>query len=57
MEDLRGEDSIAGLCRKESIVQSLYCTWSKEVHAASKAIPSRTKPRRLGLGITMMDLN
>ena len=30
LEDLRGEDSIAELCRKEGIVQSLHYTWSKE---------------------------
>ena len=29
LEGLRGEDSIAELCRKEGIVQSLYCTWSE----------------------------
>ena len=30
LDGLRGEDSIAELCRKEGIAQSLYCTWSKE---------------------------
>jgi transposase len=30
LEGLRGEDSIAELCRKEGIAQSLYYTWSKE---------------------------
>ena len=30
LDGLRGEDSIAGLCRKEGIAQSLYYTWSKE---------------------------
>ena len=30
LEGLRGDDSIAGLCRKEGIAQSLYNTWSKE---------------------------
>lgn len=29
-DGLRGDDSIAGLCRKEGIAQSLYYTWSKE---------------------------
>ena len=29
LEGLRGEDSIAELCRKEGIAQSLYYTWSK----------------------------
>jgi len=28
LEGLRGEDSIAELCRKEGIAQSLYYTWS-----------------------------
>ncbi len=30
LEGLRGDDSIAELCRKEGIAQSLYYTWSKE---------------------------
>ncbi len=30
LEDLRGEYSIAELCRREGIAQSLYCRWSKE---------------------------
>ena len=29
LDGLRGEDSIAELCRKEGIAQSLYYTWSK----------------------------
>ncbi len=29
-EGLRGEDSIAALCRREGIAESLYYTWSKE---------------------------
>jgi transposase len=29
LEGLRGEDSIAELCRKEGIAQSLYYTWSE----------------------------
>jgi len=33
---LRGEDSIAELCRREGIAQSLYYTWSKEFMEASK---------------------
>ena len=27
---LRGEESIAALCRREGIAESLYCKWSKE---------------------------
>jgi transposase len=33
---LRGDDSIAELCRKEGIAQSLYYTWSKEFMEAGK---------------------
>ena len=36
LDGLRGEDSIAELCRKEGIVQSLYYTWSKEFMEAGK---------------------
>ncbi len=36
LEGLRGEDSIAELCRKESIVQNLYYTWLKEFLEAGK---------------------
>jgi transposase len=33
---LRGEESIAGLCRREEIAQSLYYSWSKEFLKAGK---------------------
>ena len=33
---LRGEDSIAELCRREGIVQNLYYRWSKEFLGAGK---------------------
>jgi len=36
LEGLRGEDSIAELCRKEGIAQSLYYTWSKEFLEAGR---------------------
>ena len=36
LEGLRGEDSIAELCGKEGIAQSLYYTWSKEFMEAGK---------------------
>ena len=36
LEGLRGEDSIAELCRKEGIAQSLYYVWSKEFLEAVK---------------------
>ena len=33
---LRGEDSIAALCRREGIAESLYYKWSKEFLEAGK---------------------
>ena len=36
LEGLRGEDSIAGLCRKEGINQNLYYRGSKEFLGAGK---------------------
>ncbi len=33
---LRGEESIAALCRREGIAESLYYTWSKEFLEAGK---------------------
>jgi len=36
LEGLRGEDSIAELCRKEGIAQSLYYTWSREFMEAGR---------------------
>ena len=33
---LRGEDSIAELCRREGIAQSMYYVWSKEFLEAGK---------------------
>ncbi len=33
---LRGEDSIAELCRREGIAESLYYSWSKEFLGAGK---------------------
>ncbi len=36
LDGLRGEDSIAALCRREGISESLYYTWSKEFLEAGK---------------------
>jgi transposase len=36
LEGLRGDDSIAEVCRKEGIAQSLYYTWSKDFMEAGK---------------------
>lgn len=36
LEGLRGEETIAELCRKEGIAQNLYYRWSKEFLEAGK---------------------
>ena len=36
LEGLRGEDSIAALCRREGIAQNLYYRWSKDFLEAGK---------------------
>ena len=36
LDGLRGEDSIAELCRREGLAQSLYYVWSKEFLEAGK---------------------
>ena len=36
LEGLRGEESIAALCRREGIAESLYYVWSKEFLEAGK---------------------
>ena len=36
LDGLRGEDSIAELCRREDIAQSMYYGWSKEFLEAGK---------------------
>ena len=37
LEGLRGDESIAELCRREGIVQSLYYKWSKDFMEAGKS--------------------
>ncbi len=36
LEGLRGEESIAALCQREGIAESLYYSWSKEFLEAGK---------------------
>ena len=44
---LRGEDSIAELCRREGIAESLYYSWSKEfLEAGKKRLSGDTARRR-----------
>ena len=41
LDGLRGETSIAELCRREGIAESLYYSWSKDVKSRPIATPSR----------------
>lgn len=36
LDGLRGEDSIAELCRREGISQGIYCKWSKDFMEAEE---------------------
>jgi transposase len=47
LSGLRGEDSIAELCRKEGIAQGLYYSWSKEFLEAGKKRLAGDSPARL----------
>src|SRR5271157_2132579 len=38
LDGLRGEQSIAELCRRENIAESLYYSWSKEFLEAGKRL-------------------
>jgi len=44
LEGLRGEDSIAELCRREGIVQNLYYRWSKDFLEAGKRRLAAIRP-------------
>jgi len=44
LDGLRGEDSIAELCRREGIAQSMYYVWSKEFLEAGKRQLRATRP-------------
>ena len=47
LDGLRGEHSIAELCRREGIAESLYYTWSKEfLEAGSGALRATPRGRR-----------
>jgi transposase len=37
LEGLCGEETIADLCRREAIAESLYCSWSKEFRGEALA--------------------
>ena len=46
LEGFRGEESIASLCRREGIAESLYYNWSKEFLEAGKGASPVTQPAR-----------
>ena len=53
LDGMRGEDSIAELCRREGINQNVYYRWSKEFLEAGKhawpVIPNEKPPPRKSL--------
>ena len=49
LEGLRGEESIASLCRREGIAEGLYYSWSKEFLEAGK--------KRLAVGYRVWDVS
>lgn len=71
LDRLRGEDSIAELCHKESIAESLYGTWSKWFMEACRSrlagdtaraattgkLQELRRPERLVFGFTWQALN
>ena len=50
LSGLRGEDSIAELCRREGIAESLYYSWSKEFLEAGKRRLSGDTARQASSG-------
>jgi transposase len=50
IEGLRGEESIASLCRREGIAANLYYRWSKEfLEAGKKRLLGDTKREAMRL--------
>jgi transposase len=50
VEGLRGETTIAELCRREGIAESLYYSWSKEFMEAGKARLAGNSKRQASSG-------
>ena len=47
LDGLRGETSIAELCRREGIAESMYYSWSKEfLEAGKRRLAGDTAPGR-----------
>ena len=53
LEGLRGEASIAALCRREGIAESLYYSWSKEFKKRLAGVNESTEP---GLPVDRRDV-
>ena len=54
LEGLRGEESIAELCRREGIAPNLYYSWSKEFLEAGVHHQRKKSCRILGLGLVII---
>jgi transposase len=55
LEGLRGESSVAELCRREGIAQSLYYKWSKEfLEAGKQRLAGNTKRQADSQEVTEM---
>ena len=53
LEGLRGEESIAALCRREGIPSNLYYRWSKEfLEAGKKRLAGGTKGKATSSEVT-----
>ncbi len=46
LEGLRGEETVAELCRREGISESVYYRWSKEFLEAGKQRKAQPFPRQ-----------
>jgi transposase len=55
LDGLRGESSIAELCRREGIAESLYYAWSKEFLEAGKK--HATTMNRVGSNLALSRAN
>ena len=52
LEGFRGEESIASLCRREGIVESLYYSWSREfLEAGKRRLPGDTAREATSQGV------
>ena len=51
LEGLRGDDSIAELCRKEGIAQCLYCTWQPDGSGAEGQLAEPTSGQLGAVGL------